>query len=344
MSKITSQGFVLTQFGNAESAFHLQELDLECNDNQLIVEVSSFGLNYADIMARNGKYRETPPLPTTIGYEVVGKVVQVGENLNSDLVGKRILAFSHFGGYAKHAVIEKEAFIEVDEKIPGGDALALCTQYVTAYFMTNYQSKIYPEDIVLVHAATGGVGSGLIQMCKNNGATVIAKVGQTDKIERAKELGADFCVNYHQEDYETAINKFLSEKRLTYSFNPAGGETFKKDLRLIGSGGKLVLFGGSSLSGSKWGFLSQLNFVRKMGFVIPVFWMMKSKSFLGVNMLATAQNHPLILQKCMKEVYQLYQEGKLKAFVDHTYSSSQLPEAHQRLESGKSMGKIVVKW
>lgn len=344
MSRFKSEAFVLTTFGTPEKAFQRKAIDLEINSGQLLVEVSAFGLNYADVMARIGKYRETPPLPTTIGYEVVGKISAVGAELSSDLIGKRVLAFTQFGGYAKHAVIEKEAFVFLDEMIADEDALALCTQYVTAYYMSMYQSVVKKHDIVLIHAAAGGVGTGLVQLCKSQGATIIAKIGNDNKSALARQLGADFVVNYNSVDYETAIKQFLGGRKLTFSFNPVGGTTFKKDLRLLGASGKLVLFGGSELSEGKYGLFSQLNFLRKMGIAIPAFLMMQSKSLLGVNMLKIALEHPLVLQECMEAVQRLFHQGKLKTFIDKVYSSEQLFEAHSYLESGKSMGKLVVKW
>lgn len=339
-----TKGFVLTKVGEPETAFELQEITLNISSSQILVEVSAFGLNYADVMARKGKYREAPPLPSTIGYEVVGNVVKVGSEISSDLIGKRVLAFTRFGGYARHAITEDKAFILLDDEISDEDALSLCTQYVTAYYMTNYQSSIHPEDIVLIHAAAGGVGTGLIQLCKNAGATIIAKVGQDTKIERVKALGADFVVNYHKENYEQAISSFLGARKLSYSFNAVGGSTFKKDVRLLGAGGKVVLFGGAELTNTKWGILSQLNFIKKMGQIIPIFWMMQAKSLLGVNMLKIAETQPIIIQNCLENLLKLYKNEKLKTYVDKVYDSSELATAHHYLESGKSMGKIVVKW
>ncbi len=344
METFQSQGFVLTKFGPPEAAFNWQDITLKMNAHQILIEVSAFGINYADIMARIGKYGETPPLPTTIGYEVVGKITAVGKEIDEKLIGKRVLAFSQFGGYAKHSVIESDAFVAIEDAISDEDALALSTQYVTAYYMSSYQSEIRKHDVVLIHAAAGGVGLGLVQMCKNKGAIVIAKVGGDKKIERVKSLGADFVVNYNTSDYEQEIQKFLNGKKLTYSFNPVGGTTFKKDMRLLGASGKLVLFGGSELSNGKFGILSQLNFVRKMGLIIPAFLMMKSRSLLGVNMLKIALEHPLVLKHCMEEVQHLFHQGKLKTFVDGVYTQEQLAEAHRYLESGKSSGKLVVRF
>ena len=344
MKTIKSQGFVLTKYGEPETAFQLQDIDLQYSDEQILVKVSAFGLNYADVMARLGKYQDAPPLPTTIGYEVVGNIEAVGAKIDSNLIGKRVLAFSQFGAYARHAIIEKEAFVVLEEHVPDEDALALCTQYVTAYYMSMYQSVVRSHDIVLIHAAAGGVGLGLVQMCKNAGATVLAKIGDDKKAATLKVLGVDHIINYNQVDYEKEVRRILGNKYLTYSFNPVGGLTFKKDMNLLGPLGKIVIFGGSSLTNGKYGILSQVNFVLQMGFPIPAFLMMQSKSILGVNMLHVALEYPSILHTCMEEVQKLYHQGALKAFIGKVYDSNHLADAHHFLASGKSSGKLVVHW
>jgi NADPH:quinone reductase-like Zn-dependent oxidoreductase len=139
----------------------------------------------------------------------------------------------------------------------------------------------------------------LIQLAKLKGAEVFAKIGDESKRSLVKELGADHVVNYKQSDYGQAIQSILGSDRLDVSYNPVGGSTSKTDMHLLGSGGRLVLFGGSELGRAKWGIFSSLNFVRKMGLIIPVGLMMRSKSVLGVNMLKIADNRPKVLQHCL---------------------------------------------
>ena len=140
------------------------------------------------------------------------------------------------------------------------------------------------------------------------------------------------------------INQLLRGDRLDTSFNPVAGSTYKKDMALVGSGGKVILFGGSELSSGKWGFFSQLNFVRKMGLVLPIGLMMRSKNILGVNMLKIADNRPKVLAHCLQEVVKLHQEGKLQPQVGGTYSIYKVAEAHSALENGKTTGKLTVFW
>ena len=182
----------------------------------------------------------------------------------------------------------------------------------------------------------------LIQMVNLQGGEAIAKVSSKEKVERAKELGAAYAVNYRTHEYDKWIGKEIG--KIDISYNPVGGSTFKKDASLMNSGGRMFLFGGSELGDGKWGVLSALNFVRKMGVVIPVGLMMNSRNILGVNMLKIADNKPEVLKSCLQGVIELYQSGKLTIPKATTYDHTDLGAAHRLLESGKSMGKIVILW
>ena len=339
-----TEAFVLIKNGASKDAFRLQEITLDdLASDEVLIESEAFGLNYADVMARRGLYREAPPLPCVIGYEVVGKVTKVGAQSNHELIGKRVVGFTRFGGYSRHAITKLDAIVEIGDTT-AVEALAIATQGVTAFYMSDYISPIRKNDHVLIHAAAGGVGSLMIQLAKLKGAVVYAKVGNKHKIAHCLELGADHVIDYSSNAYEEKLQELLNGKTLDISFNPVGGSTFKKDMKLIKNTGKIVLFGGSELSGSKWGILSQLNFVRKMGFFTPIVLMMKSISIVGVNMLKVADNRPDVLKHCLEEVYSLYKQGKLKPISGGEFNSSDFFEAHDLLESGKSTGKIIVRW
>lgn len=338
-----TEGYFLVKKGDAKTAFELRSFELPTlKGNEVIVEIEAFGLNYADVMARHGLYRGAPPMPCILGYEAVGKVVEVGSEVDNDLVGKRVIAFCRFGAYAKHVVTMEYAVVPVGDE-DAIELLALCTQGVTAYYMAEYLTPVYENDIVLIHAAAGGVGTMLIQMSKRRGAKVIAKVGRTEKEALVKELGADHVVNYRSGDYVELTKAALNGNKLDVSFNPAGGSTFKKDMSLLGAGGRMIVFGGSELSGAKFGILSALSFVFKMGRIMPVMLMGKSRSVLGVNMLEIADSKPEVMKHCLHEVVKLYQSGALKPQSGGMFSEDQLAEAHATLESGNSTGKIGVK-
>jgi NADPH2:quinone reductase len=296
-------------------------------------------------MARKGLYRDAPPLPCVLGYEVVGKVIEIGADVNPDLMGQRVVAFTRFGGYAQHAITHEDALMRIDEGIGIGSALALTTQYLTAYYMVYMAAQILPGDRVLVHPAAGGVGTALIQMLKERGAIVFAKCSSDEKKNYVMAQGADFFINYKQVDYIQNLLALLKGEKLDASMNPVAGATFKKDMLLLKpGGGKMILFGGSDLTNAKWGIFSQLNFVRKMGFLTPIVLMMKSQSIIGVNMLRIADNNPKMMTACIQGVQELYKKGLLKPHVGAEFKASEIAQAHAFLESGKSVGKIAVRW
>jgi NADPH2:quinone reductase len=335
----------LTKKGDAHQAFEIRETQkptVELEDD-ILIKVEAFGLNYADVMARNGLYREAPQMPSILGYEVVGIVEEIGSNCDNSLIGKRVVCFTRFGGYAEYA-ISKSFGCVVIENMDAGKALSIATQYVTAYYMTHIATNLYEGDNVMIHAGAGGVGTALIQLCKLKGCTVFANAGSTEKLDYIKKQGADYAINYRTEDYEAEINNILKKERLDCTFNPIAGSTFKKDFGLIGSAGKVILFGGSELSGKKWGFFSSLNFIRKMGLMLPIGLMMRSKSVIGVNMLKVGDNKPKLLNKCLTEVTQLIKEGKLNPHVGGEFTVDKIADAHEFLENRKSIGKIIVKW
>ncbi|MBI1836373.1 MAG: zinc-binding dehydrogenase [Flavobacteriia bacterium] len=344
MEKIKTEAIVLVQKGKPEIAF--KRLVIELNSlkaNEVLIETEAFGLNYADVMARNGLYKEAPAMPCVIGYEVVGTIIQIGKNVDSKWLGERVLAFSRFGGYAKKVISTDQAIVVIND-LNSSVALALCTQSVTAFYMVSYIAPIYPGEKVLIHAAAGGVGSILIQLAKYRGATVFAKIGDDNKRELVEKLGADYSINYNHSNYSEQIETILKGSKLDISYNPIGGSSFKDDLKLLGAGGKLFLYGGAALSGKKWGFFSQLNFVKKMGLVIPIGLMMTSKNILGINMLKIADQKPEVLLYCLQQVVELYKKGIIQPQIGGEFQIDSINQAHTLLESGKSMGKITVKW
>jgi NADPH2:quinone reductase len=334
----------LVKKGKAETAFEIRETPVpEPKPDEVLVKVEAFGLNYAEIMARHGLYRDAPPIPCVLGYEVVGTINSVGSGVDKNIVGQRVVAFTRFGGYAEYAITPFEGLAFIGD-LDAGLGCCIATQYVTAWYMAEECVRLNKGDKVLVHAGAGGVGTALIQLCKRRGCEVFATAGSNDKLKYMREQGADHVINYKASDYPTEIRKVIGSKKLDVVFNAIGGKTFRQDLRLVGPGGKLVLFGGAARSGKKWGILSSLRFVWQMGFVIPIALMMMSKSIIGVNMLKIADHRRDILGKCLKDVSELVLRGELKPHVGGQFSANEIAKAHQLLESRNSLGKVVVYW
>ena len=335
----------LVKKGNAHEAFELKETVVPTPGvGEVLIRSEVFGLNFAEIPMRYGMYREAPAMPFIPGYDMVGRVEHVGDGVDSKWVGKRVAAMARFGTYAEYCATPVSGISEIPEDMPAAKASAIGVQYTTAYYASVFSMNLIPGDKVLIHAAAGGVGSALIQLCKWKGATVFATVGSDVKMERARELGADHVINYRQEDYEEACKKILGKARLDAAFNPIAGSTFKKDMRLLGSGGRLALYGGAERMGKKGGKLATYRFLWKMGLLMPILLMAKSRAVIGINILKIADYREHVIQHCFEELIKLHEKGIIDPPVGGEFPIEKLAEAHEMLENRKTMGKLVVRW
>lgn len=335
----------IVKYGPANEAFKIQEAQsLAPKAKEVLIEVEGFGLNYADVMARNGLYKEAPKLPFVPGYEIVGKVTKVGTEATESLIGKRVVAFTRFGGYASEAVADYRALGIISDEISGGEACALATQYCTAYYMSHYYQQMREGEIALVHACAGGVGTALTQLCQLKGVKVVGLCSTAEKMDYLRTLNVDYPINYKETDYKKWIIKNLGKRSVDHVFNAVAGGSFKRDLKLLNYGGKLFCFGGAARSGQKDNFFNDVSFLFKTGFVSPLFMMMKAQSIIGVNMLRFADHKVEVIGTCLKELIKLYEHNKIAPQMGGEYAIENLAEAHSALESGKSMGKIYVHW
>ncbi len=334
---------VLVKNSSANDSFEIREIDKpKAEEGQVLIKVEAFGLNFADIMARQGIYQDCPPLPAVIGYDVVGEVVEIGLGVDNVQVGDRVTAMTRFGAYAEYAITDYRACAKIADAYPVGKATALTTQYCTAYYCLEEMLNLYPGDKVLIHAAAGGVGTALVQLAKHKGCEIFGTAGSAEKLEYLRELGVDHPINYRSSDFEQEVRKLAGDGGLDAVFDPVGGDSVKKGLRLLGSGGRIVLFGASSMTGTN--VFGKISAGLGFGFYHPAEFMMASKSMIGVNMLRIADNRPMVLKRCLEKVVQLVEDGVLDPTEAKVFPIDELAEAHEFLEGRKSIGKISVKW
>ncbi len=337
---------ILKKFGNPQEAFEIQEKEIPTpQPHELCIKVEAFGLNFADVMARQGLYQDCPPLPTVLGYEVVGRVHQVGAAVQGYEVGQRVVSLTRFGAYAEYAVADARAAAVIPEDMDFAEATALATQYGTAYFCAAYVTQLHKGEHVLIQAAAGGVGTALVQLAKHRGCIVYGTAGSDEKLDYLRSLGVDHPINYNKIDFDDYIKKELGATGLDVVFDSLGGNAVKRARKLLTKGtGRIICFGAASRSGSSRFFFNDLKLVWGFGILPSVELLLKSQGVIGVNMLRVADERPEALQHCIQSVVQLTEEGVLKPTVGGRYSIDQLSEAHAFLEGRKSIGKIAVHW
>ena len=339
------KAFVLVRPGPAAQAFELKEMpDPQPGPGQVAVEVVAFGLNYADIMARMGRYKDAPPTPSVIGYEAAGHVVAVGAGVTEFQVGQRVAAFTRFGGYATRIVAPIEGVAAVPDGMSWGEALALTVQYCTAWYAAEDCLTLHPGDHVLVQAAAGGVGIALVQMAKRRGCVVYGTAGSDKKLDYLRQIGVDHPINYNTEDWVAKVKQLRGDKGLDVIFDSLGGAEFKRGAKVMGKGGRIVGFGNASRSQGWANIFGDLKTLFGFGFFSPAFMLMESRAIIGVNMLRIADHRPKVLKHCLQEVFRLAEESVFKPLVGAEFPSTELVAAHAYLEGRKSMGKVVVNW
>ena len=334
----------MVKYGASQSAFEVRETEKpSLSPDQILIKVAAFGLNFADVMARLGLYKAAPPLPAILGYDVVGHIEECGSNISGLKVGDRVVALTRFGGYAEYAVAEEAMAHKIPETFSPGIAVALATQYSTAYFLSHTMANLQEGDRVLVHAAAGGVGTALVQMALLKKCMVFGTCSSVEKMEYLKKLGVHHPINYKKNDFEKEIRLLNKDVGLDVIFDPVGGTSLRKGFRLLGAGGRLLTFGVSSMN-KNTSFFGKLKVLFQFGVYHPIQFLGGSKGMIGVNMLKVGEERPDKVANAMKAVIQMTEKGDLNPFVGAEYNIELLAEAHQFLESRKSMGKIVVKW
>lgn len=339
------KAFQLTRFGTASEAFQLKELpDLQPQPHEVVVDVETFGLNFADVVARLGKYQDCPPLPVVIGYEVVGRISKVGSNAGEHKIGQRVVAFTRFGGYATQVKADHLGVVAIPENMDAGEAAALATQYCTAYYAAEEMVRLHEGDHVLLQAAAGGVGTALVQIAKYKKCVVYGGAGSDEKLDYLRKLGVDYPINYLKEDFYSAVKKIMGNNKPDVIFNSIGGKTARDGMKELGASGRMVCYGAADGTEIKNKVLSGLKLAWGFGLTFTPFLIMQSKSFIGVNMLRIADDKTLVLKRCLTQVVKWHGEGILKPHVGKVFSANQLEEAHAFLESRKSIGKVIVNW
>ncbi|HET6244754.1 MAG: zinc-binding dehydrogenase [Bacteroidetes bacterium] len=336
---------VLIKTGNAHEAFKFLEKPIpKPNENEILIKTQVSGLNFADVLARNGLYKDAPALPSVLGYEVVGFVESYGKLVTGFSKGDRVVAFTRFGGYAEYAVTDYKVAVVIPKEMDSGKAAALATQYCTAYYGAYELVNLFPGDRVLIHAAAGGVGTALVQLAKAKGCIVFGTAGSNEKMEYLKGLGVDYPINYNKEDFAEVIIKVLGAQRIDVVFDSVGGSVFSKSLKLLSHGGKIVCYGAAQRLGGVWGMLSTLKLIFDYGFILPIILLMTSKSVIGLNMLRIADCKPEIIQRCLANLLDLYKSKKINPQTATAFPCGEIAKAHDYLQSRRSTGKIIIEW
>lgn len=334
----------IVQHGDADKAFQLRETPKPVpKPGEVLIKVEGFGLNFADVMARKGMYRDAPPMPSLIGYDVCGTIERAGSNVKDLLEGDRVTALTRFGGYAEYAVTDARAVAKLPAGISIPQATALTTQYCTAYYCAAEMVNLFAGDRVLIHSAAGGVGSALLQYALHKKCEIFATTGSPAKVEMLKQAGAHHVIDTSKDDFDDVIDDITKGDGIDVIFDAVGASFIRKGISILAPGGRIVCYGAADMSNSNNIFF-QLGKALQFGIYHPGQLMMASKSMIGVNMLKIADSKQDVLKRCMQNVVHLYEEGVFKPAEGKLFKADEIAEAHSYLESRKSTGKVACTW
>jgi synaptic vesicle membrane protein VAT-1 len=312
-------------------------------EDEVLIQVKAFGLNYADIMARNGLYPDAPKFPFIPGYEVAGLVEETGSQVTEYKKGDRVIGFTDFGGYAQYSKASVMGTIKMPDDMSFTDAAAIPVNYATAYHALFHTGLLIKGSRVLIHAAAGGVGLAAMQLANLYDCEIYATAGSARKLALCKEMGAHYVINYQEEDFVKEIKMITNNQGVDIVLDSIGGSTIKKDFEILRTNGRVAAFGVASLSNRGLGTLFQtIPNVFDMLTISGIDLLSRSLGFYGINMKTIGDKNPALLRASMDAVMKLFAEKKLQSHVHKVFPWEEIAEAHELLESRKSTGKIVL--
>lgn len=314
--------------------------DPEAKAGELRIRVKAAGINFADLLARQGLYPDAPKLPAVVGYEVAGIVDQAGPGTKLK-PGDRAGAITRFGGYSDTVVVSEDYAFPLPTKLSFEEAAAIPVNYLTAWLMLIHQGNLQKGDKVLVHAAAGGVGQAALQICLWRGAEVFG-TASSSKHGRLKELGVAHCIDYHGEDFESEVKRITAGHGVDIVLDAVGGESYRKSYRCLATLGKLMMFGISSFSpGDSRRIFSVIRGMWGMPSFKPIALMNKNRGVMGFNLGHLWDRKELLVQSLV-EILDLVESGVLRPLVDRSFPLEKAAEAHAYLHAHKNFGKVVL--
>ncbi len=297
----------------------------EPGPGQARVRLEAAGVNFIDIYHRSGQY--PVPLPMTLGQEGGGVVDAIGPDVTEVAIGDRVAYASIPGGYAEYAVVPADRLVPVPATVPMRDAVALMLQGMTAHYLTHSTFPVQADDVVLVHAAAGGVGLLLTQLATHRGARVIGTASTEAKAQLAREAGADAVIRYDQEAVAPAVRRLTDGRGVAVVYDSVGKDTFDGSLDALRPRGYLVLFGQSSGAVPPFN-LQTLNSKGSLFVTRPTL----------VHYIATRAE---LLERA-NALFALAAAGTLHARIGATSPLAEAAAAHEALTSRQTTGKVLL--
>ena len=319
-------------------------------NQEVLIEVSAAGVNFADVFVRLGLYKsgkEFVGWPITPGFEFSGKVIKCGRDVSGLAEGTPVFGITRFGAYASHLCVPGSQVFALPDgsKFSSDDWAAFPAVFLTAYHGLFQNIVVRPEMKILVHSAAGGVGGALLQLGKIADCYMVGVVGACHKVDSALEYGADVVIDKSKDNLWTKAEA-VCPHGFDVVFDANGPATLKQSYRHLAPSGKLVAYGFHSMLSKRGVFPNYIKLAYEY-FRIPRWSPLnmtnENKSLIAFN-LSYLFDRMDLLKASMQDLMDWVAEGKIQAPVRRTYPFDRVADAHRALESGNTVGKLILKF
>ena len=297
-------------------------------NGEVLIKVAATGTNRADVMQRNGHYPPPPGASEILGLEVSGTVVASAPDAVGFSAGDEVCALLAGGGYAEYCTAPASSCLPVPRSLSLISAAAVPETFFTVWTNVFMRGKLKKGEKFLVHGGTSGIGTTAIQLALAFGAKVGATAGTDDKCEACIDLGADRAINYRTKNFVEEVLDWTDGKGVDLILDIIAGDYVPKNIKCLAVEGRMVIIA------TQGGLKTELN-------VLPI--MMKRLTITGSTLRPrTVEQKADIARELLDRAWPLLEDGSVSPVIDSVFSLDQVREAHQRLESGSHIGKILL--
>ncbi|KAM8817759.1 synaptic vesicle membrane protein VAT-1 homolog [Rhynchonycteris naso] len=307
----------------------------------LTLRVRACGLNFADVMARQGLYDRLPPLPFTPGMEGSGVVIAVGEGVNDRKVGDRVMVLIRSGMWQEEVTVPSTHTFLMPEAMTFEEAAALLVNYITAYMVLFDYGNLRPGHSVLVHMAAGGVGTAALQLCRTVENVTVFGTASASKHEVLKENGVTYPIDYHTTDYVEEIKK-ISPKGVDIVMDPLGGSDTTKGYNLLKPMGKVITYGMANLmTGPKRNLVAMARTWWNQFSVTALQLLQANRAVCGYH-LGYLDGEMELVRGVVARLLALYNQGCIKPHIDSVWPFEKVADAMRQMQEKKNVGKVLL--
>jgi NADPH2:quinone reductase len=337
---------IVTHYGGPDELRVVEEECPEPKRGDVRVRMLAAGVCLPDVMMREGIHPETPPLPFTPGWDLVGVVDRLGPGVSGIEPGQIVAALPISGAYAEFVCLPQREFIPVPPRLDAAAAVSLVLNYVTAYQMLYRSAKVRSGQRVLIHGASGGVGSALLQLGRLAGLEMYGTCSSRSA-SAVSDLGG-IPIDYENQDFVKEIHSLTSEGA-DVVFDSIGGKHIWRSREALHAGGSVVAYGltgslrGGRLASGRSGRRHRFRAIAIFGLYIVGSWLLPGrKRVIPYSIQWLKRAKPAWFRQDLIELFDLLQQGKIKPLVAQRFSLAEARYAHELLGKGGVTGKIVL--